>query len=263
MYEVGLTNVSVATIYSGPSFKTESVTQACLGEELDVLELGNKFSQIKMQDGYEGWIDSFQLVQKPYDWDNYKNYNPNDLVATIYESPDVKSSAVRDITIVSELPLLDREKGWVQLRLPDDSKGWLVDKPRNKIVNTNPDKIIDTANRFLGIQYLWGGRTPKGIDCSGFVQTVFALNGIKLPRDSYKQAEVGIELSDNWQDWKIGDLVFYSFYGDRITHVAIVVGKGKIIHSSGYVRYNSMCKSIVELYNPRLTEAFVKACRVM
>jgi len=263
MPELGLTNVSVASIYSGSSFKTESVTQACLGEELEVLELGSKFSKIRMQDGYEGWIDSFQLVPKPTNWDNHKKYTSNDLVTTIYKSPDVKSSAIRDITIVSELPMLNHERGWVQVQLPDNEKGWLVDNPRHKVGNADPDIIIKTAARFLGIQYLWCGRTPKGFDCSGFVQTVFGLNEIKLPRDSYKQAEIGIELSDNWQDWKTGDLVFYSFYGGRITHVAIIVGKGKIIHSSGFVRFNSMNKSNVELYNPRLTEAFVKACRVL
>jgi len=263
MSELGLTNVSVALIYNGSSFKTESVTQACLGEELKVLELGNKFSKIKMQDGYEGWIDSFQLVPKPNDWGKSHKYSSNDLVSTIYESADVNSSAIRDITIVSELPLLNRENGWVQVRLPDDSKGWIIDNPRQNIDNADPDKIIATANRFLGIQYLWGGRTPKGFDCSGFVQTVFALNGIKLPRDSYKQAEVGVELCDNWQDWKTGDLVFYSFYGDRITHVGIVIEDGTIIHSSGFVRFNSIHKSDGELYNPRLTEAFVKACRIL
>jgi cell wall-associated NlpC family hydrolase len=89
------------------------------------------------------------------------------------------------------------------------------------------------------------------------------LNGIKLPRDSCKQAEVGIELSDNWQDWETGDLVFYSFYRNQITHVAIVVGEGIIIHSSGFVRFNSMRESDAELYNPRLSDAFVKACRIL
>ena len=263
MFKLGLTNVSVASIYSNPRFNSESVTQACLGEELEILELGNKFSHVRMQDGYEGWIDSFQLAPKPVDWDIPQKYRPYDLVTTIYENQDTNSSAIRDVTIVSELPLLNRYDGWVEVRLPDDSIGWLIDNPRHKILDTNPDKIISTAARFLGIQYLWGGRTPKGFDCSGLVQTVFALNGITLPRDSYKQAEIGVEISDNLKDWKTGDLVFFSFYGDRITHVAIVVDEWKIIHSSGFVRFNSMRESEGGLYNPRLNEAFVKACRIL
>ncbi len=263
MSDVKLVNVSVASIYSDCSFKSEVVTQACLGEELNVLEDGDKWVHIRQQDVYEGWIDAFHLASKPTDWDRSPRYMTNDQVAFIHESPDASSTSIRDVTLVSELPLLKRENGWVQVRLPDDKQGWLLDHPRERIEYVDPEMLIATATRFLGIQYLWGGRTPKGFDCSGFVQTVFALNGIKLPRDSYMQAEVGLEVGNDWQDWEAGDLVFFSFFGGRVTHVGIVIGNGDIIHASGFVRIESLNETRSELYSPGLCNAFVKASRIL
>ncbi len=263
MPDVQLTNVSVATIFNDASFMSEAVTQACLGEELTVLEPGDKWVHVRQNNGYKGWIDAFQLACKPDDWGGLPRYATNDLVTFIRESPDANSTGIRDITLVSELPMLERENGWVKVRLPDDKNGWLVDHPRKKIEHVNPEMLIATATRFLGIQYLWGGCTPKGFDCSGLVQTVFALNGIQLPRDSYQQAEVGLELGNNWQDWETGDLVFFSFADGRITHVGIVIGNGDIIHASGFVRIESMRETSSELYSPNLKNAFVKATRIL
>jgi len=263
MSDLSLTNTSVAALYREPSFASEIISQSFLGETLTVLEADDKWAHVRLEDDYEGWLDSYHVVPKPEDWDGGQRYATDDLVSSIHESPDASAIKIRDVTLLSELPLTGREEGWVKIRLPDGHQGWLRDNPRQSVDHADPEGIIATATRFLGIEYLWGGLSPKGFDCSGFVQTVFALNGIQLPRDSYQQAEVGEALPNDWQAWEAGDLVFFTFYGKPIAHVGIVVGNGDIMHASGYVRFNNLSDPQSELYSPSLVKAFVKARRIL
>ncbi len=263
MTERKLTNTSVANIYRRPSFDSEAMTQAFLGEELVLLDNTGIWDLVRLEDGYEGWIDNYHTVPYIPGWEQGSRFATSDHVVMIRENPDLTAPALRDLTMMSEMPLLDRHDGWVQIKLPDGKTGWITDHPREKIEHTDAETIIATAMSFHGIQYQWGGRSPKGFDCSGFVQSVFALNGIKLPRDSYQQAELGLDLGPDWRNWEAGDLAFYSFRGNRVTHVAIVVGNGDIIHSSGYVRFNSHRESAGELYKPSYTEETVRGTRIL
>ena len=95
--------------------------------------------------------------------------------------------------------------------------------------------IIDTAFLYLHAPYLWGGKTPFGIDCSGFTQMVFRLNGYKLPRDAYQQVEGGEPLSFV-EEASAGDIAFFDNEAGRITHVGILLDNQRIIHASGCVR---------------------------
>jgi cell wall-associated NlpC family hydrolase len=108
-----------------------------------------------------------------------------------------------------------------------------------------PEKLLTTkgiaenAYMYLHSPYLWGGRTPFGIDCSGFTQMVYKLAGIKLKRDAWQQAEQGslIHLVDEARQ---GDLAFFDNDEGRIIHVGIVLPNNKIIHASGKVRLDSL-----------------------
>jgi cell wall-associated NlpC family hydrolase len=99
----------------------------------------------------------------------------------------------------------------------------------------NKKNIATTAINFLNSPYLWGGKTVFGIDCSGFTQIVFKLNGIKLPRDAYQQAELG-EALNFVEEAQVGDLAFFDNEEGKITHVGIILGPDIIIHASGKVR---------------------------
>ncbi len=96
---------------------------------------------------------------------------------------------------------------------------------------TTGSNIVATAKRYLGVPYLWGGSSPSGFDCSGFVQYVFKQHGISLPRTSKEQWTVGTSVSK--ANLQIGDLVFFSnTYTSGISHLGIYVGNGEFIHAS-------------------------------
>ena len=100
---------------------------------------------------------------------------------------------------------------------------------------TQKKKLIENALMYLNAPYLWGGRSPLGIDCSGFTQMVYRLQGINLPRDAYQQAEVGTTLSFI-EESDPGDLAFFDNNEGKITHVGIILEENHIIHASGKVR---------------------------
>ena len=107
------------------------------------------------------------------------------------------------------------------------------------------EAIIETASRWIGAPYLWGGTTPAGADCSGFVQAVYRMHGIDLPRDSDQQARVGsaVEPGRDLSGLRAGDLLFFAEYPRRVSHVAISLGGSGVIHSAlgnGDVRRNDL-----------------------
>jgi cell wall-associated NlpC family hydrolase len=114
--------------------------------------------------------------------------------------------------------------------------------PASKTTSASAARLLAAADRYVGTPYLWGGTTPSGFDCSGFTQYVFAREGVKLPRTSRQQAQVGIALAPEWRAVAPGDLVMFAENGP-ISHVAIYAGRNRIIHatsSGGGVRYDDL-----------------------
>jgi cell wall-associated NlpC family hydrolase len=104
-------------------------------------------------------------------------------------------------------------------------------------------RILDSAEGHLGTRYVWGGSTPAGFDCSGFLQYVFRAHGLHLPRVSRQMAQVGAPLPRDRDAWEVGDLLFFASNGRTVDHVAMYAGDGRIIHSSdsgGGVRYDQL-----------------------
>jgi hypothetical protein len=105
-------------------------------------------------------------------------------------------------------------------------------------ISTN-DSLTDSAMKFMNSPYIWGGRIPSGIDCSGLSQLVYKIHGTPIPRDSWKQAETGktIDFIDQAEP---GDLVFFDNDRGKISHVGIILSRGLVIHASGRVRIDSI-----------------------
>ncbi len=269
----GVCNVGTAPVFKEPSMRSEQTTQIILGETFDVLEIKDDWVRIRLHfDRYIGWVYKQQTVLMDKDkFSEYVNKPKVEFTSNfgfVYSKPDVDSITLRDVVVCSILNYVSSKDGWLRIELPDGTYGFIRKSEARQFKTTvekqsvNTADIIQTAKRFLGVSYVWGGKTPKGFDCSGFVQTVFRINGIQLPRDSDMQWEVGEYIGKDFSKFKKGDLLFFSSDGRRITHVGIFTGKGKtIIHASGFVRLNSLSRGD-SLYSERLERTFVGAKRV-
>jgi cell wall-associated NlpC family hydrolase len=116
---------------------------------------------------------------------------------------------------------------------PGSSGSSSVRIPRSPAPTATAARVLQTADRYRGVPYVWGGNTPEsGFDCSGFTKYVFATQGIQLPRTSREQARVGQGVALDFAAFAPGDLLLFAEPGEAISHVAIYVGDGRIIHAS-------------------------------
>ena len=124
---------------------------------------------------------------------------------------------------------------------------------------TNPDEIIRTARKYLGVRHCMGGTSMKCMDCSGLLLTVFARHGISLPHNAQEQARYG-KIINETDDLKKGDLVFFirSYKTDHfITHSGIYIGNNRFIHTS-----SSKGVTITPLNDPWWSKKFIFGTRV-
>jgi hypothetical protein len=218
--------VSIAPIRAQAKDQSEIVSQLLFGDALTILEKTERWWRIKnADDGYEGWIDFKQVVLAPFG-----------------ESSGIMAPAAVNNTVVAA----DGSKYYLAAgsNLPAFKDGYCyLGKEKFKVefkplvVNFDQPKadIKELALFYLNAPYLWGGRTLFGIDCSGFVQAVYRMAGLKLKRDASEQAEGGTTV-DFLPEAQCGDVAFFDNEEGRITHVGILLGNNEIIHASGKVR---------------------------
>jgi hypothetical protein len=210
------------------------VSQLLFGETYEIIHAKEGWLQIRCSlDGYEGWIDAAQhtaLSEKEY---SNINLQTAGIAIDLFYSA---ASSDRSIALVtgSSLPYFDginfkigREKYIYngQAVMPDQIRTVAM--------------LEKVALRYLHAPYLWGGRSPLGVDCSGLVQILYKCLGIALPRDAYQQAEVG-KAVNFIEEATLGDLAFFHNETGKITHVGLVLKDKKIIHSSAMVRIDTL-----------------------
>lgn len=226
----GICSLSIIPCRKEPSGKSEMVTQLLFGETYTIIEEGEDWINIITNyDNYPCWISSKQHTRiTDFDFKSLKNSTLNaELVQVI---SDNTNDSIFPLTIGACLPNLNGGKfnfGAIEYRFD----GQTTDVNNKKSVK----EIKDTAYLFLNTPYLWGGRSPFGIDCSGFTQLVYKLNGYQLPRDASQQVELGSPLSFV-EEAEAGDLAFFDNDEGNIVHVGIVLENQQIIHASGSVR---------------------------
>jgi cell wall-associated NlpC family hydrolase len=142
---------------------------------------------------------------------------------------------------------------WINCELED----YLKESFKKHVLNNIVIDLINYAKLYLGTSYLWGGRSPAGIDCSGFVQMVFKLMGIAMPRDAFQQAENGMLITELNKS-KAGDLAFFINEKEKITHVGIIIDNKTIIHASGWVKIEKLTdKGIINNKNELTHQLFI------
>jgi hypothetical protein len=226
----GIATLSIIPCRAEPSDKAEIISQLLFGEHYTVIEEEEKWIQVRnAYDDYEGWICRKQFVEingKEFD---ELNLNEFPLCGSLTGSVNYHNEN-RNITLGATLPFLSSNA--IKIR---NEKA--VFKGESNIKDSS--EVMKYALMYLNTPYLWGGRSPFGIDCSGFAQIVYKLCGYKLPRDAYQQAEEGFDVPFV-ETSEPGDLAFFDNEEGWITHVGIVTEPGKIIHASGRVKIDHL-----------------------
>jgi hypothetical protein len=276
----GVINLSVANFRSKPDHPAELVTQAILGTPVKVYKKGEDgYYLVQTPDGYISWLDDdgFTFMNENQ-WNEWK-LSPKIIYLTefgfSYSEPDENSQTTSDLVAGNLLKIMGEESDFYLVNYPDGRVAY-IKKNEAKLfdewygsLNPTGETILKTAYRFMGIPYLWGGTSTKGMDCSGFTKTVYFLNGIILARDASQQVNTGelVETKDSWQNLQAGDLLFFGrrANGDkkeRITHVAIYIGDGDFIHAAGRVKINSFNPS-KSYYSDYRKSGFIRAKRIL
>lgn len=266
----GIATLSVSDIRKGPDHSQEMISQALMGTPLRVLKQDDNWYLVQTPDHYIGWMEETGLTlmnrQDIEKWKKSSRYIFTRMTGVLYEKNDPQSAVVSDLTLGDIFQVISQKGQYWQIKLPDGRGGFVksdlcVNYDQWKTIKTDSSKLIKTALRFNGLPYLWGGLSAKATDCSGFVKTVYFINGILLDRDASQQAHNGQILPTNVKILQPGDLLFFG-RKNHITHVGMYIGGGKYIHASGRVRINSLIPSS-PIYNLSIRKSFVTASRIL
>ncbi len=211
------------------------VTQLLFGEHFTIIGEEKDWYHISVAfDKYDCWVHKKQSFLIDGNLNMELNIPQPLSTEMVHPICCMTNNSLTPIVLGSTLPFIDEEKFSIDT----------FDFKYDGNYTTTPlvidrEKLIETACLYLNAPYLWGGRSPFGIDCSGFTQMVFKLNGIALLRDAFQQAEMGSTLSFV-EEATAGDLAFFDNEEGRITHVGILLSDKKIIHASGNVRIDTL-----------------------
>lgn len=251
---MGVVTTSVINLRKNPDHRAELVSQAILGTPVLVLKNKNSWLLIQTPDNYIAWTEksSVSLMSRSElnGWKKAERVIYLENTGWIYTGPG-ESGIVGDLVAGSIMQKGGESQGYVNVVLPDGRNGFIskkavmsFDKFRNQLT-IDADNVLNMASSLLGVPYLWGGSSTKGVDCSGFVQTVYFMNGRILSRDASLQALHGypVSLSESFSSLRRGDLLFFGSKENsdlHVTHVAIYKGDSEYINASGRVIINSL-----------------------
>lgn len=233
-----LVRVALAAVRAAPDVRAEQVSQETLGAVLEVLERTEGWARVRGEDGYEGWMSVGGLA-------------PCDAAAARAwrEGSGGRPAVVLDATVVDDEGRVVVRLPWgarvaidgPTARLPGGRTGrladgeWVLEEELAVRFPPSGTAVLATARAWMGVPYLWGGRTRWGADCSGFAAAVYRLHGVRLPRDSHQQAKSGepVSAGAGFAEVRAGDLLFFrAERSERIVHAAFSMGGPAILHAA-------------------------------
>ena len=299
--------VELSTVYmrSQPDYESALETQELMGTVVEIVSEKGYWREIVSPQPYKAWVTEKGLIEmSEAQLEEYKAAPKvmfAGLYGHVYAEPSLKSATLCDLVGGDLMRLYTDRKAarkaakkgkWTQVQIPSGKTGWVQSENivkhdgfriiakgegnTDSISKQETEMIISQALKLLGVPYLWGGMSAKGVDCSGLVRISHLMNGILLPRNASQQIHCGdrvqmtidkgfwndrsdesafrTEMLARTADLKRGDLVFFGTPAmeegqkDRVTHVGIYLGNGKIIHSSHLVRINSLIPGEPDYY---------------
>jgi len=253
--QYGICHLSVVPVRKEAGDRFEMTTQLLFGDFFEIISstIDGKWVQIQNYfDAYTGWIDAKQFLPVDDEYVHKLIQTPPVFCKSLYA---LAKSETRFFPLLmgSTLPLY--KNGIISL----GDEPFILEGDVGYAEPFEARRLEQTALLYLGAPYLWGGRCHFGIDCSGFVQQLYRMFSIPLPRDAYQQAEVGMRVP--YEYYKQGDLAFFKNPEDKITHVGIMLDGNRIIHASGQVRLDfcdetGIIHSDKKIYTHRM--AFIK-----
>jgi hypothetical protein len=232
--DFGISRLSVVPIRAEASDAAEMISQLLFGEHYSVMEVSLNQQWLRIVnafDNYEGWIDLKQhskISPEYFDQINNTEYK----ICTNHTSEILYGRNVIPITLGAILPILNNPL------FTDQEKFAFNGDAKSLYQKWNVDQLVSLSKKYLNSPYLWGGKSPFGIDCSGFTQVVFRVAGYQLPRDSKDQILKGKEVK--FDQLEPGDLAFFTNKSGKMNHVGIVLADHQVIHASGRVRIDQL-----------------------
>ena len=293
-----------------PDYESALETQELMGTVVEIVAEKGYWREIISPQPYTAWTTEKTLVEMTPDqireYDMAVKYMFTDLYGHIYKKASKRSQTICDLVGGDVLRAVMKDKpvtkgSWAQVMLPSGRTGWVRKNALKKLENRTcirewdyaegtvsekkMEDIIESAHTLLGVPYLWGGMSSKGVDCSGLVRISAIMNGVLLPRNASQQVNCGKEIEVPRKDaeglseeevkmsynakkakaaiknLKRGDLVFFgNTLTKKITHVGIYLGDGEIIHASHMVRINSLIPGEENYYEN--AHRLIRACRL-
>lgn len=255
---LGVVTISVANIRSQPKHSGELATQATMGTPLRLLKKEGDWHLVQTPDQYISWMQGSFV---PMDTAAYGAWQATDKL--IFTAPygfayqdETFSGTVSDLVMGNVMALEGENRVSYWVKFPDGREGYV---PKDEAVlfdewvanaEATEESVVETAMQLMGVPYLWGGTSAKGVDCSGYTKTIYFMNGHVLPRDASQQVHAGepVDEDKNFDQLRPGDLLFFGRAAtdstrERVTHVGMWIGNNEFIHAPGleaYVRVSSV-----------------------
>ncbi len=275
----GIIKISVANLRSEPAHSSELATQATLGTPVKVYRFFENWYLIQTPDQYLSWVDSggVQLMDsvQAAAWKSTEKIIFTKTFGHTYSIQDKTSQVVSDIVAGGVLEKVDENDGFFKVKYPDGRIAFVVKAEaegyNNWLANLKPTSqtLVSTSKTLLGVPYLWGGTSTKGVDCSGFTKIIFFLNGMVIPRDASQQVRTGksIDSTKFFEKLVPGDLLFFGRKAtdsttEKVVHVGMWIGNNEFIHSSGRVQISSVDKE-AENYDEYNHNRYLRTKRIL